>query len=146
MNTFKSRLIKNSIFFISLFIIINFSACKKIKNENYHKLTYYDVVGTGYVYDDNKKYHGIYEPLRFCEIKVYSYLEPENYYSNLPIVEEYYTDESGFLIIKFPKATDKRKVSYSLIKKAYHYYYPAKYIEQITDTVKMDTLWINPYY
>ncbi|MDR2836297.1 MAG: hypothetical protein LBV69_08950 [Bacteroidales bacterium] len=136
----------NKIMISFLFITI-FSSCERHNNkEDYRKLTYYDVIGTRYVYDDVKKYHGISEPLRFYEIKVYSYLEPTNLYSGDPIIEKYYTDENGFLTIKFPKATDKRKVSYYSFLGGPLPSFPARFVESAIDTIKLDTLWLNPSY
>ena len=109
------------------------------------KLTYYDVVGEGYVYYEETK-----KPASNAQVIVSATFESGNYYQKTPMKEEYTADSDGYFCVRFLKRTDRTNVFVQHIspdKKNYYsedaYYIFAKELQKLKGVIQVDTLWLK---
>jgi len=124
---------------ITLFAL---SSCELF--EDYDKRTYFNKEATGYVYYLDTK-----EPAQNVQVRVSSGFINKEWAAHPDIVEDFYTDSTGFFKIRFLKRTHKQNVS-GITVYAYDYNgnRPSNFIScGVNDLnnliLNLDTLWIR---
>ncbi len=122
--------------------------CIACEEEDYYAITYYDVVGEGYIFYYDSL--GVLQPVVGARISVATLLLGGGglFSVTSPAMGIYYTDTTGKYVIKFIKRTHKRDASLYTIYIEYsnYTYYSRKFdievkkVENTKKILKIDTI------
>ena len=130
-----------------LVISLLFNACSNLFEPE--GTYYYKAEGEGYVYNSETN-----EPMPYAKVGVHTQFESRGeWFTKYPVWEYYYTDETGYFRVKFPRRVDgENAVSFSvgalvegMKSEGETYYCFAEDVKNSKKTIQVGIIYVKPY-